>query len=269
MKRKKWMGSVFLQYVFSYFGIVLLSCAILGMVFIYSTIKAVDAQNRQVMEQKMELALQDLETQCNILEDIAGDILLHNEFTPSFFQESKFNEIELVESLGKYISYSPYTSQYFLLYSNSDVVYQSTGHTSYFSYYAPNILKTTGSKTLYSRITGVTHFTMLDYGDDELFLFAVPGRRSYSIRELCCLSWRITWLLCGYSWPRMTASSPMTMPLIFLSMALLYLKASWTISRRPSPTFSYNPIFFVRMSWVGNLWRRYAKKRGKAWKFVC
>ena len=93
MKRKKWMGSVFLQYVFSYFGIVLLSCAILGMVFIYSTIKAVDAQNRQVMEQKMELALQDLETQCNILEDIAGDILLHNEFNPSFFQESKFNEI--------------------------------------------------------------------------------------------------------------------------------------------------------------------------------
>lgn len=174
MKKKKWMGSVFLQYVFSYFGIVLLSCAILGMVFVYSTIKAVDAQNRQVAEQKMGLALQDLETQCRILEDIAGDILLHNEFNPSFFQGSKYNEIELLESLGKYISYSPYTSQYFLLYSNSDVVYQSTGHISYFSYYAPNILKTAGSKALYSRITGVTHFTMLDYGDDELFLFAMP-----------------------------------------------------------------------------------------------
>ena len=174
MKKKKWMGSVFLQYVFSYFGIVLLSCAILGMVFVYSTIKAVDEQNRQVAGQKMKLALQDLETQCGILEDIASDILLHNEFNPSFFQESKYNEIELVESLGKYISYSPYTSTYFLLYSNSDIVYQSTGHISYFSYYAPNILKTTGSKALYAKIIGITHFTVLDYGDDELFLFAMP-----------------------------------------------------------------------------------------------
>ena len=174
MKHKAPRGSVLVQYLFSYIGIVLLSCALIGVavfnMFLYN-LQQTELQNNR---RKIELAAHDLETQLETLQSVAYGISFDIKYRPLYFRQNKYYEKLLLEDFTKYVGYSRITDEYFLVYHDSDTAYLSTGMVCPIQTHITENLGLTDPGPVATRIDDVREMTVIESEGSSVMLLAYP-----------------------------------------------------------------------------------------------
>ena len=112
----------------SFLSVAVICCVALSIVFFYiSHVNNRETQERYTQE-KMELILNDFETQLRMMEDVSLRIASNYEFHPYYFEENIARELSMLETFQQYRYYTALTEEYFLYYGG-DRIYRSAGST--------------------------------------------------------------------------------------------------------------------------------------------
>lgn len=174
MIQKTRRGSVLVQYLFSYIGIVLLSCALIGVavfnMFLYN-LQQTELQNNH---RKIELAARDLEAQLETLQSVAYGVSFNIKYRPLYFSQNKYYEKLLLDDFMKYVGYSRITDEYFLVYHGSDAAYLSTGMMCPLHTHMEDNLGIVDPQPVAAQIGGVRDMTVIKPEGSALMLLAFP-----------------------------------------------------------------------------------------------
>lgn len=129
-------SKVFVRYILIGASFLLLCCIVLCGIIMASTQKEYREAQAQIATSRMKAALDDLNTQIDLLSDIAGDITMDYRFRKSYWQQGEFQQLELVTELENYRNWSIYADDFVLIYNNSNYVFMSSGYKSYLDIYA-------------------------------------------------------------------------------------------------------------------------------------
>lgn len=122
-KEKAKKNSVLSSYLLSYISIALLSCALIGAVICYFFVNDFVDTNKSNLQGKMSIAMNDLETQVDVMEDISFNISVGAAYAPTRIAEGNYAEYLMLKEFGGFQDYSPLCQQYFLLYENNAKAY--------------------------------------------------------------------------------------------------------------------------------------------------
>lgn len=167
-------GSILISYLFSYIGIALLSCALIGALvfnmFLYNLAQAELEKNTR----KVEQAVNDIEAHLEMLKSISYDISFNIKYRPLYFQQSKYYDILLLEDFAKYRGYSPIIFDYFLLYNSSDIVFLSSGYTNPVSIYFKHLLGIADAESFCEKLNTVLAPSVFLLPNSQKSIIAFP-----------------------------------------------------------------------------------------------
>ena len=182
--------SVLYRYLISYFSIILLLAAAIGLFLFNASIKELNNATKKETEKKLSLAATDLENQYDIMQDIAINIATTLYYKPNYRDRGKFYETEIIEDFAKYDGRSPIADDYFMFYKNDDWVYKRTAKNT-FDVYAKSYLGIDDEKALYQKLNAVEDFKIFlpqDNSQDWILLaYNVPISRYSEDEENACL----------------------------------------------------------------------------------
>lgn len=164
------------RYAISYTSVALLSCAILGLALFFVSVRELNSSTRQEQQRKLALACEYVDSQIEIMRDISYRVQTTHCYKPSFFSQNKYDEITLLQDFESYKNYTPFTSDYFLMYAGSDYIFKASS-TNDFRVYMRDIHRITSPEALRADVAGLNTFAILtsDENDGVLF-FCFPVR---------------------------------------------------------------------------------------------
>ena len=112
----------------SFMSMAVICCLVLSSVFLYIRHTNNQATQRQWAQDKVQLAMSDLESQLSLMEDISVLIASNYEFHPFYFKENIARELSMLKAFKQYRFYTSLTEEYFL-YFGGNRLYRSTGNT--------------------------------------------------------------------------------------------------------------------------------------------
>ena len=182
--------SVLYRYLISYFSIILLVAAAIGLFLFNASIKELNSATKKETEKKLSLAAADLGNQHDIMKDIALSIATTLYYKPNYRDRGKFYETVIIEDFAKYEGRTPIADDYFMFYKNDDWVYKKTAKNT-FDVYAKTYLDVEDGNTLYQKLNSVEDFEIIlpeDGGENWiLFAYNVPISRYLEDKENACL----------------------------------------------------------------------------------
>src|SRR5690554_1705358 len=131
--------SLFTSYLVSYFGIVVLSCAIISMIFLNLYVSDLKRQQEKSVREKAALALNDIERQFDSFYYTSLKVSIQKVYWPSYFESNKYYEIMLLDDFVQYKGHSLICNEYFLNYYGNNTVFHSSGSTKLFSAYMKSL----------------------------------------------------------------------------------------------------------------------------------
>ena len=133
-------GSVVIRYGLLLFTVIVLFAGIMSFILLRFAAERFERYEVQTVQSGMQLAADDLENQCESLNEIASKIRVTSYYQPSIVCLDAYREIELLEDFVYFRNFSPVIDKYFLLYPEEgdgrQKIYISDGRVAYFSYYA-------------------------------------------------------------------------------------------------------------------------------------
>ena len=133
-------GSVVIRYGLLLFTVIVLFAGIMSFILLRFAAERFERYEVQTVQSGMQLAADDLENQCESLNEIASKIRVTSYYQPSIVCLDAYREIELLEDFVCFRNFSPVIDKYFLLYPEEgdgrQKIYISDGRVAYFSYYA-------------------------------------------------------------------------------------------------------------------------------------
>jgi len=114
----------------SFLAVAVICCVALSIVFYcISNMNSKAIQKKHVRE-KAEMSMEELETQLQLMEEIALKIVSDYEFWPSYMKKSISRQWDMLEKFERYKYYSTLSDEYFLDYGE-EMLYLSSGRISY------------------------------------------------------------------------------------------------------------------------------------------
>ena len=113
----------------SFLAVAIICCIAFGVVFYGISFMNSKVMREQQAQEKAQMCMEELETQLQILKEIAINILSDYKFRPSYFQKDISKELSMLKLLEKYKYYSTLSDEYFIDYGG-DLFFISTGKKS-------------------------------------------------------------------------------------------------------------------------------------------
>lgn len=185
---------VFHSYLISYISVVLIAVAGISVLFSYRFIRKIKDEADQVMHNKIYSMLVDFNNQLEIIEGMAFDMVIAEEFRPEYFKLSKYYEIEALNRLKRYKSASQIIDYYFLFYQDSQTIFTSDGTTMSFAAYCSDRFGKDVDPESIMNTLGSNHGMMLTDANEAnrsrpVYLLSCPLQR-YAFQKpaaiLCC-----------------------------------------------------------------------------------
>jgi len=167
-------GSILVSYLFSYIGIALLSCALIGTLIFNMFLSNLAKTELENNKRKIEQAVNDMEEHLKILQSISYDISFNIKYRPLYFQQNKYYEMLLLEDFSKYRGYSPVISEYFLLYHTYDNVFLSSGYSNPVSIYFKRILGINDMEIFCEKLSEVITPSVFPLPNSQKCIIAFP-----------------------------------------------------------------------------------------------
>jgi len=124
---KAYRGLVFKRYVVSYLTVVLTVCLALGSALTLVASNQLKQSESELYQGRLANAASYIERQIAAMEDIRLSIKTTYTFQPSYVQQNVIREMELIEALSHFSSYSTWVEEYYLWYCGSRRVYGYSG----------------------------------------------------------------------------------------------------------------------------------------------
>lgn len=168
IKKKK----VLHQFVFSHVLIVLLCCVAVGIILVTVSEREICKTEEQAIRGKMRLALEDIETQLDVIQSIPTAIKTEIYYRPGYLQIDNLHEAEMIKQFASFDNISPLTNEFYLYYPSRQMVYSNKTRFS-----LEDLLKTRLSladyETYLPRIEQTAENTLL-YVDHQQAIFLYP-----------------------------------------------------------------------------------------------
>lgn len=177
--------SLFTSYLMSYSGIVVLSCAIISLIFINLYINDLQSQQKQSIKEKATLALNDIQRQFDSLYNTSLKISIQKIYWPSYFKFNKYNEIELLDDFVRYQNHFLICNEYFLSYHGSNIVFHSAGSTRAFSNYMQS-LGIPDTTDLLNRFNACEAFEMMVFDALDMSFVLYPVNTVDDTKAILC-----------------------------------------------------------------------------------
>ena len=174
--------SVLKKYIASYMMFAALICSVTGIAIFSVSAHEINQVAAEEIEKRIQGIADNIDTQMEVMQGIAHEIASLPEYKLSYIEKHKFREVEMLDSLKKYGSYTPLISRFFLLYRGKDSAYLLPDRTtSRFSVMATIYMgcgTTQEAEALYEEILSLKERTVIRLGNDNL-LFCYPISHDY------------------------------------------------------------------------------------------
>lgn len=128
-KKNRFHSRTLRSYVISYTSVVLIALAMLGVMAAWQLAVRMRNETVRVTETRIYTILEDLDSQFADMRMLAVEFASKEEFSPDYFQENKYREVELLEQLKKYYNSNSIADYFFLKYQGYDNIFTSDGTT--------------------------------------------------------------------------------------------------------------------------------------------
>ena len=161
------------QYLLSSSGVVLIACAVLGLLLYFGSVEELRNINEQQVLDKLTLFATDVEMQQKALADVSYTLATEVYYKRFYFERNAYYEIELFKEFVKFRNNSQIIDDYFLMYHGGEMVYKSTGAKNSFNVFANSYGLGANTGELYAAVQHVTKFTILKSNRGPLFAWPV------------------------------------------------------------------------------------------------
>jgi len=166
-------SAVLSQYIISYNIIALLACSIVGLSLFFLSSSALLKSAQDARLHKLQLAVQDIERQYSILQEIANRVAVTSYYRENFINSSEINKWRMLEDFQAYSSYSPIVTTYFL-YRKTDQMIWKPGAMNSYVFYANSDLKAKDPEELQNRLVSINEPVVYHLNNTAiLFLFPI------------------------------------------------------------------------------------------------
>ena len=181
MERVNYSKSIFVRYILLYLLIVLLACVLLGSILTLTWVSSTNKVREQTALKQANVAVEDLNDQFEPMKSLAVKLSAMKLTQPSFLFSSKLHETELLDVLRQYSSYVGISSEFALVYPDTEkesALFLSSGYKSDYDVYLKRLgLPTNGS--VYRFLTEENKKGRC-LSTDTCLLFAYPLSGSYN-----------------------------------------------------------------------------------------
>lgn len=126
-------------YFISYLSLACIFCLVLIMVFFFVYDQTVRETQQYYHQKKIEMIVDDLDTQFEMFEEMALKLSINNKFQPYYFQSSKYNEMLLLDEFELYVRAAMLADESFLYYGGKNLMH-SRGQTVDLAVYFEELL---------------------------------------------------------------------------------------------------------------------------------
>ena len=115
------------RHIISYVSIIVITCLLIGLLVLVMFNIEVNSISLRDYRAKMTLAVNDLDTQREILELVSFYIRISPYYRPFYTERNPFYELDIINDIAKYQNYSPIVSEYYCMLLDSNSVYSGRG----------------------------------------------------------------------------------------------------------------------------------------------
>ena len=174
--------SVLKKYIVSYMMFAALICSVTGVAIFSVSAHELNQMAAEETGKRLQAIADNIDAQMDVMQEIAHEIASLPEYKLSYIEKHKFREVEMLDGLKKYISYTPLISRFFLLYRGRESAYLLPDKaTSRFSAMAAAYLgcgTRQEAEALYEEILSLRERAVVRLGNDNL-LFCYPISYNY------------------------------------------------------------------------------------------
>lgn len=148
-------------YFLSSFGVVLVACAVVGLLLVYSAMANLGEINRQQVSEKVRAVAENIRAQHAAMTEVSYLVATKMMYKEVYIQQNVYNEVLLLRDFTQYRSYTQIAREYFLLYDGTRQVYLSSGYTNTFDYFMAAHRIDGNAAALYGALQGFEDFTAI------------------------------------------------------------------------------------------------------------
>ena len=115
--------SVLKKYIVSYMMFAALICSVTGVAIFSVSAHELNQMAAEETGKRLQAIADNIDAQMDVMQEIAHEIASLPEYKLSYIEKHKFREVEMLDGLKKYISYTPLISRFFLLYRGRESAY--------------------------------------------------------------------------------------------------------------------------------------------------
>ncbi len=115
------------QYVLSNAGLILISSLLLFLIMSAFFVRSLDRADQKHQVQKMQSAVEDIQNQFEVFQQIRSKIANNAYYHPSFREQNAYLQTNIIEDLGKYSNYSSISRDHFFFYQQEEWGYRKSG----------------------------------------------------------------------------------------------------------------------------------------------
>ncbi len=180
MKKKEHLRHMYSRtlqnYLVSYAGIVLMALALLSIAVAWLTANRMKAEEARLTESRLYTIAEDMESQIISMRQITLEIASMEEFSPEYFEENKYREVELLSLLEKFVYRSLLSDYFFIKYEGNQTIFTSSGTTMPLNLYLSERFPEADPEAVFEEIDimcgeNQTPFSVIKEGGTALFIY--------------------------------------------------------------------------------------------------
>lgn len=133
-----WRSKAFLGYLFSLIGIFLLTLGVLGVISVGKFNQNMRSEESRRARNRLYTVAQDMENQLEAMRETVVEIATLPRYRFENFQDNKYQELEMLESLKRYHPVCNISELFFIKYEKNDNIFTSSGKVMPLAVYLDN-----------------------------------------------------------------------------------------------------------------------------------
>lgn len=177
IKRTLW------QNIVSNASLILISGLLLFLIMSAFFVRSLDRADQKHQLQKMQSAVEDMQNQFEMFQQIRNKIANNSYYHPSFREQNSYFQINIIEDIGKYSDYSSIARDHFFFYQQEQWGYRKSGKA-----FISTLLKDAGIKDIPSALTEMNtqkQYSLYRENGTLLFSFKVTLGSSKAVGYVC------------------------------------------------------------------------------------
>ncbi len=168
--------SIVIKYVTSYFGVIILTCAFVGLILYSKSVEEFSNANEKITLEKLSVFASDMENQQKAMAEVSYMLCTEIYYKKFYIKRNKYYEVHLFENFQKYKNNTQISLDYFFMYHGDEWVYKTNFAKNTFDVFCKCFNITSPQDKLYERLNTVDEFTIIPCisEESELLIFAWP-----------------------------------------------------------------------------------------------